>query len=316
MIVLGATNRPEILDPALLRPGRFDRRIAVNPPDQPGRVKILEIHTRDVPLADSVDLERIASSIPGSTGADIALLVNEAALAAARHDHTKVEQSDFTESIEKILLGAERQIVMTDEDRKRTAYHESGHALVGMLTPGADPVRKISIIPRGQALGVTLSTPETDRYNLRLEEVLAQIKVALGGRAAEKVIFDDLSTGAESDIQNLTQVARGMVGRWGMSDAIGPIAVTDGRQNGPLLPGVSPASEPTQELVDQEVRRIVDESEHEVVDLLTRERDRLESLATALLERETLDQPEAYEVAGVPLPDGYAAEEAKAPAAT
>jgi cell division protease FtsH len=316
VIVLGATNRPEILDPALLRPGRFDRRIAVNPPDQPGRVQILKIHTKEVPLADDVDLERIAASIPGSTGADIALLVNEAALTAARHDHAKVEQSDFTESIEKILLGAERQIVMTEEDRRRTAYHESGHALVGMLTPGADPVRKISIIPRGQALGVTLSTPESDRYNYRREELLAQIKVALGGRAAEKVIFDDLSTGAESDIQNLTQVARGMVGRWGMSDAIGPIAVTDGRASGPLLPGAEPASEPTQELVDQEVRRIVDESERDVVDLLTRERDRLESLANALLERETLDQPEAYEVAGVPLPDGDAAEEAKAPAAT
>jgi cell division protease FtsH len=310
VIVLGATNRPEILDPALLRPGRFDRRIAVNAPDQPGRVEILKIHTRDVPLDDSVDLERIAASIPGSTGADIALLVNEAALAAARHGHAKVEQSDFTESIEKILLGAERQIVMTDEDRRRTAFHESGHALVGMLTPGADPVRKISIIPRGQALGVTLSTPEGDRYNYTREELLAQIKVALGGRAAEKVIFDDLTTGAESDIQNLTQVARGMVGRWGMSDAIGPIAVTDGRQDGPLLPGSQPASEPTQELIDQEVRRIVDESERDVVDLLTRERDRLESLANALLERETLDQPEAYEVAGVSLPEGDAAEKA------
>ncbi len=314
VIVLGATNRPEVLDPALLRPGRFDRRIAVNPPDQPGRVEILKIHSRGVPLADDVDLERIASSIPGSTGADIALLVNEAALFAARHEHPKVEQSDFTEAIEKILLGAERQIVMTDEDRKRTAYHESGHALVGMLTPGADPVRKISIIPRGQALGVTLSTPESDRYNYRREELLAQIKVALGGRAAEKVIFDDLSTGAESDIQNLTQVARGMVGRWGMSDAVGPIAVTDGRQDGVLLPGTAPASEPTQELVDQEVRRIVDESERDVVELLTRERDRLESLANALLERETLDQPEAYEVAGVPLPEADAAEEAKAAA--
>ena len=315
VIVLGATNRPEILDPALLRPGRFDRRIAVNPPDQPGRVQILKIHTRDVPLADDVDLERIAASIPGSTGADIALLVNEAALTAVRNDHTKVEQSDLTESIEKILLGAERQIVMTDEDRKRTAYHESGHALVGMLTPGADPVRKISIIPRGQALGVTLSTPESDRYNYRREELLAQIKVALGGRAAEKVIFDDLSTGAESDIQNLTQVARGMVGRWGMSDAIGPIAVTDGRQDGALLPGTVPASEPTQELVDQEVRRIVDESERDVVDLLTRERDRLESLANALLEHETLDQPEAYEVAGVPLREGDVTRSAQ-PAAT
>jgi cell division protease FtsH len=309
VIVLGATNRPEILDPALLRPGRFDRRIAVNPPDRNGRVAILRIHTRDVALADDVDLDRIAASIPGSTGADIALLVNEAALFAARRDHPKVEQRDFTDAIEKILLGAERQVVMTDADRRRTAYHESGHALVGMLTPGADPVRKISIIPRGQALGVTLSTPESDRYNYRREELLAQIKVALGGRAAEKVVFDDLSTGAESDIQNLTQVARGMVGRWGMSDAVGPIAVTDGRQDGVLLPGTMPASEPTQELVDKEVRRIVEEAEDEVVELLRHERDRLEALAAALLERETLDQPEAYEVAGVPPPDEEPAEQ-------
>ena len=309
VIVLGATNRPEILDPALLRPGRFDRRIAVNPPDRPGRVAILKIHTRDVALADDVDLDRIAASIPGSTGADIALLVNEAALFAARRNHSKVEQRDFTDAVEKILLGAERQVVMTEADRQRTAYHESGHALVGMLTPGADPVRKISIIPRGQALGVTLSTPESDRYNYRREELLAQIKVALGGRAAEKVVFDDLSTGAESDIQNLTQVARGMVGRWGMSDAVGPIAVTDGRQNGPLLPGAMPASEPTQELVDQEVRRIVDESENDVITLLTEHRDQLDALANALLERETLDQPEAYGVAGVPLSDVEPAEE-------
>src|SRR5512133_1972980 len=275
VIVLGATNRQEILDPALLRPGRFDRRIAVNPPDRTGRVKILKIHTRNVKLAPDVDLERIAAAIPGSTGADIALLVNEAALFAARRDHAAVEQRDFTDAIEKIILGAERQVVMTDADRRRTAYHESGHALVGMLTPGADPVRKISIIPRGQALGVTLATPESDRYNYRREELLAQIKVSLGGRAAEKVVFDDLSTGAESDIQNLTQTARGMVGRWGMSDAIGPIAVSDGRQNGPLLPGAMPASEPTQELVDQEVRRIVDESERDVVKLLEEHRDQL-----------------------------------------
>jgi cell division protease FtsH len=308
VIVLGATNRPEILDPALLRSGRFDRRIAVNPPDRNGRVAILKIHTRDVVLADDVDLERIAASIPGSTGADIALLVNEAALFAAHHDHPKVEQRDFTDAIEKILLGAERQVVMTDADRRRTAYHEAGHALVGMLTPGADPVRKISIIPRGRALGVTLSTPESDRYNYRREELLAQIKVALGGRAAEKVVFDDLSTGAESDIQNLTRVARGMVGRWGMSDAVGPIAVTDGRQEGVLLPGTMPASEPTQELVDKEVRRIVEEAEDEVIELLQQERDRLEGLAAALLEQETLDQPEAYEVAGVPQPDGEPAE--------
>jgi cell division protease FtsH len=314
VIVLGATNRPEILDPALLRPGRFDRRIAVNPPDRKGRVKILQIHTRKIPLADDVDLERIAASIPGSTGADIALLANEAALFAARRDHPKVEERDFTDAIEKIILGAERQVVMTDADRRRTAYHESGHALVGMLTPGADPVRKISIIPRGQALGVTLATPESDRYNYRREELIAQIKVALGGRAAEKVIFDDLSTGAESDIQNLTRVARGMVGRWGMSDAVGPIAVTDGRQDGVLLPGAAPASEPTQELVDQEVRRIVDESERDVIALLTEHHDQLDALAGALLERETLDQQDAYQVAGVSLPHLEPEEEAKAAA--
>jgi cell division protease FtsH len=302
VIVLGATNRPEVLDQALLRPGRFDRRIAVQPPDRNGRVEILRIHTRSVPLGPDVDLARIAASTPGATGADIALIVNEAALFAARRDHTAVEQRDFTDAIEKITLGAERQVVMTDADRERTAYHESGHALVGMLTPGADPVRKVSIIPRGQALGVTLATPETDRYSYRRDELLAKIKVALGGRAAEKVVFGEVTTGAESDIQNLTQIARSMVGRWGMSDAIGAIAVTDGRQDGQLLPGASPASAPTQQLVDEEVRRIVDGAEKDVIELLTRERGRLEALARALLERETLDQPEAYEHAGVDLP--------------
>jgi cell division protease FtsH len=314
VIVLGATNRPEILDPALLRPGRFDRRIAVQPPDRNGRVEILKIHTRSVPLAPDVDLGRIAASIPGATGADISLLVNEAALFAARRDHTAVEQRDFTDAIEKILLGAERQVVMTDADRERTAYHESGHALVGMLTPGADPVRKISIIPRGQALGVTLSTPETDRFNYARDELVGKIKVALGGRAAEKVVFGDVTTGAESDIQNLTQIARSMVGRWGMSDAIGPVAVTDGRQDGALLPGSIPASPPIQELVDEEVRRIVEGAEHDVIQLLERERGRLEKLAHALLERETLDQQEAYEVAGVESPKIGPGEEAKATA--
>jgi cell division protease FtsH len=301
IIVLGATNRPEVLDPALLRPGRFDRRIAVNPPDRKGRVEILKIHTRSVPLAPDVDLGRIADSTPGATGADIALFVNEAALFAARRDHAAVEQRDFTDAIEKTLLGAERQVVMTDADRKRTAYHESGHALVGMLTPGADPVRKISIIPRGQALGVTLATPEGDRFNYARDDLIAKIKVALGGRAAEKIVFGDITTGAESDIQNLTQTARGMVGRWGMSDAIGPVAVTDGRQDGALLPGSVPASPPTQQLVDEEVRRIVEGAEQDVIKLLERERGRLDALAHALLERETLDQPEAYEVAGVEL---------------
>jgi cell division protease FtsH len=301
VIVIGATNRVEVLDPALLRPGRFDRRIAVQPPDRPGRVKILQIHTRSVPLDDSVDLEQIAASTPGMTGADLALLVNEAALFAARRGHKSVHQNDFTDSIEKIILGTERQVVMTAADRERTAYHESGHALVGMLTPGTDPVRKISIIPRGQALGVTLSTPESDRYGYERQELVAKIKVALGGRAAERVVYGETTTGAESDLQQLTNIARGMVTRWGMSDVVGPISV-DGRSQGMLLPGTSDVSEHTQQLIDEEVRRIVEDAERETVALLGGERHRLEALARALLERETLDQPEAYEIAGVDLP--------------
>jgi cell division protease FtsH len=302
VIVLGATNRPEVLDPALLRPGRFDRRIAVQPPDKPGRVEILKIHTRSVPLDEDVDLEQIAAATPGATGADLALLVNEAALFAARHGHRAVHHHDFTEAIEKMILGTARQIVMSDADRERTAYHESGHALVGMLTPGADPVRKISIIPRGMALGVTLSTPEDDRYGYSREELIARIKVALGGRVAENVVYGEQTTGAESDIQNLTQIARNMVGRWGMSDAVGPVAVVEGRQDGFLLPGTEQPSPKTQELVDEETRRIIETAEAEVLDLLTRERHRLDALAQTLLERETLDQQDAYRVAGVDVP--------------
>jgi cell division protease FtsH len=300
VIVLGATNRPEVLDDALLRPGRFDRRIAVQAPDRPGRVKILQIHTRQVPLADDVDLDLIAASTPGATGADLALIVNEAALFAARREHARVAQQDLTDAIEKTMLGSERQVVTTDKDRERTAYHESGHALVGMLTAGADPVRKISIIPRGQALGVTLSTPEGDRYSYTRDALVAKIKVSLGGRAAEKVIFDEITTGPESDIQNLTKIARGMVARWGMSDAIGPLAIGEGREDaGSLTPGGSPASPATQQAVDDEARRIVETAEREVMDLLERERPRLDALAHALLEHETLDQADAYRVAGV-----------------
>ncbi|MDX6664287.1 MAG: cell division protease FtsH [Solirubrobacteraceae bacterium] len=312
VIVLAATNRPEILDNALLRPGRFDRRVAVQPPDKPGRVEILRIHTRSVPLAADLDLEQIAASTPGATGADLALLVNEAALFASRRDHAAVEQADFADALEKMLLGAERQIVMSDADRERTAFHESGHALVGMLTPGADPVRKISIIPRGQALGVTLSTPESDRYSYGRGELVAKIMVALGGRAAEKVVYGEITTGAESDIQNLTQTARSMVGRWGMSDAIGPLAVSEGRQDGYLLPGAGPVSEATQQTVDDETRRIVEAAERDVIALLERERPRLDSLAHALLEHETLDQIDAYRIAGVDPPS--VAEPAAAPA--
>jgi cell division protease FtsH len=308
VIVLAATNRPEILDPALLRPGRFDRRIFVQTPDRKGRYEILKIHTRSVPLDESTDLEAIAAATPGMSGADLALLVNEAALFAARRDHAKVRTNDFTDAIEKIILGTERAVVMSDADRERTAYHESGHALVGMLTPGADPVRKISIIPRGQALGVTLSTPDADRYNYDKDELVGRIRVALGGRSAERVVYGDITTGAESDIQQLTQIARGMVGRWGMSEAIGPVAVTQSNGQGPLLPGVHETSEATQQLVDAEVRRIIEDAEHDTMLLLERERDRLERLARALLEKETLDQAEAYDIAGVPMPESQADE--------
>jgi cell division protease FtsH len=299
VIVIGATNRPDVLDAALLRPGRFDRRVFVQPPDRVGREAILKVHTRGVPVAPEVDLTRIAAITPGMVGADLANLVNEAALLAARRSHEKVEQADFTDALERILLGAERRVIMTDEDRRRTAYHEAGHAVVGMLTPGADPVRKVSIIPRGQALGVTFAAPETDRFNYREPEVYAKIKVALGGRAAERIVFGDTSSGAESDIQQLTQIARQMVGRWGMSETIGPVAVLPRDGAGPLLPGVAEVSPETQKLLDEEVRNIVDRSDDEVLVLLQENRPRLDSLAAALLQHETLDEDAAYAAAGV-----------------
>jgi cell division protease FtsH len=300
VIVIGATNRPDVLDPALLRPGRFDRRIAVQPPDRAGREAILKVHTRSVPLAPDIDLGRIAATTPGMVGADLANLVNEAALLAARRTHEVVGESDFSDALERIVLGAERQVMMSLEDRRRTAYHEGGHAIVGMLTEGADPVRKVSIIPRGVALGVTFAAPESDRFNYREPEVHARIKVALGGRAAEEVVFGETSTGAESDIQQLTEIARQMVGRWGMSSAIGPVAVIPRDGSGPLLPGVAEVSPHTQQLVDDEVRRIIDEFHQEVVSLLEQNRTQLDSLASALLEHETLDEEDAYAAAGVP----------------
>ncbi|HEY2651611.1 MAG TPA: ATP-dependent zinc metalloprotease FtsH [Solirubrobacteraceae bacterium] len=299
VIVLGATNRPEILDPALLRPGRFDRRVAVQPPDRTGRLKILQVHVRSIPLADDVDLEALASSTTGMVGADLANLCNEAALLAARRNHDKVTMADFTDSLETILLGAPRGIVLSPDDRERTAYHESGHALVGMLTSDADPVRKVSIIPRGQSLGVTLSTPDSDRVNYTHDELDAKIRVALGGRVAEEVVYTDISTGAESDLQQLTQIARQMVGRWGMSEKLGPLVLIPSEGQGPLLPGASETSPQTQWLIDEEVRRIVDEAHEEVVRLLSDNRDKLDNLAHALLKAETLDAPDAYAAAGV-----------------
>jgi cell division protease FtsH len=301
VVVIGATNRPEILDPALLRPGRFDRRVAVQPPDKNGRRKILEVHTRTLPLADDVDLEALAATTPGMVGADLANLCNEAALLAARRNHDKVQMADFTDSLEKILLGAPRGIVLGPEDRERTAYHESGHALVGMLTPEADPVRKVSIIPRGQALGVTLSTPDSDRVSYSTEELEARIRVSLGGRVAEEVVYEKITTGAESDLQQLTEIARQMVGRWGMSEKVGPITVLPPDGQGPVYPGTSEISSETQSLIEEEVHRIVEEAHTEVTDLLTGHRDQLDNLAHALLKAETLDAPDAYAAAGVPM---------------
>jgi cell division protease FtsH len=312
VIVIGATNRPDVLDTALLRPGRFDRRVAVQPPDRAGRAAILKVHARGIPLGPDVDLGRIAASTPGMVGADLANLVNEAALTAARRNHEQVMEADFTDALERIVLGAERQVMLSDDERRRTAYHEGGHAIVGMLTPGADPVRKVSIIPRGLALGVTFSAPDSDRFNYREPELLAKIKVALGGRSAEEVVFGEISTGAEGDIQQLTELTRQMVGRWGMSDAVGPIAVIPRDGSGPLLPGVAEVSPETQRIIDEEVHRIVDQAHREVVALLEENREKLDSLAHALLEHETLDEDDAYAAAGV----AHGAAEVVAPALT
>ena len=301
VVVLAATNRPEILDLALLRPGRFDRRVAVAPPDRVGRRKILDVHTRSIPLADSVDLDGLAASTPGMVGADLANLANEAALLAARRQHQCVERIDFTDSLEKILLGAPRGIVLSPADRERTAYHEAGHALVGMLTPGADSVRKVSIIPRGMALGVTLSAPDDDQVSYTLEDLIAKLKVAVAGRVAEEIVYGTITTGAESDIQQLTMIARQMVGRWGMSDAIGLVSVLPAEGLGPLLGAAGETSQATQQLVDDEVRRLIDGAHHAVTDLLTDHREQLEHLTTALLHAETLDGIDAYHAAGMPM---------------
>jgi cell division protease FtsH len=300
VVVLAATNRPDVLDSALLRPGRFDRRVNVQAPDRPGRRKILEVHTRSIPMADGVDLDALAAATPGMVGADLANLANEAALLAARREHEKVEMSDFTDSLEKIMLGSPRGIILSPADRERTAYHEAGHALVGMLTDGADPVRKVSIIPRGMALGVTLSTPDSDRVSYSREDLDAKIRVALGGRVAEEIIYGTITSGAESDIQQLTAIARQMVGRWGMSDAVGPVAVLPAEGEGPFLPGASATSEATQRLLDEEVHRLIESAHEEVTRLLADHREQLESLTQALLNAETLDAGDAYAAAGVP----------------
>jgi cell division protease FtsH len=289
VIVIGATNRMDVLDPALLRPGRFDRRVTVGAPDRRGRSAILAVHARDTPLADDVDLDRLASITPGMVGADLANLVNEAALLAARREHAEVTMRDFREALDKVLLGAARHLVMPEDERVRTAYHEAGHAILGLIVPGADPVRKVSIVPRGMALGITFQTPDEDRYGYTLTQLRARLIGLLGGRAAEELVLGDISTGAESDLDRVAMIARLMVGRWGMSPAIGPLAVLPRDDGFPNLDGRLP-SEEVRQRVDSEVRRIVDECHVEALSLLREHREKLDRLAHALLEHETLDE--------------------------
>ena len=301
VVVLGATNRPEILDPALLRPGRFDRRLTITPPDQAGRRAILAVHVRNVPLADDVDLDVLASTTPGMVGAELKNLVNEAAILAARRDEDRVSLADFNDALERIVLGTARRVVLPADDRRRTAYHEGGHALLGMLTPGADPVRKISIIPRGHALGVTFQSPEADRYGYSESYLLGRLAGALGGRAAEQLVYGEVSTGAESDLEQATRIARQMVGRWGMSPAIGPMSVLPGPGQEPVFgfDGHGPAPA-TRELLDAEVRRLLDEAASAAEQTLSEHRSNLDALVEALLKAETLDADEAYRAAGIP----------------
>jgi len=303
VIVMAATNRPEVLDSALLRAGRFDRRITVNPPDQRGRAQILAVHTRSVPLAADVDLDKVAGDTAGMVGADLANLVNEAALFAARRGELQVGSKDFSDALERIVLGTERHIVLSQREKERTAYHESGHALLGMLQPGADRVRKISIVPHGQALGVTFQSPTSDQYGYDVDYLKGRIIGALGGRAAEDLVFGEVTTGPESDLEQCTAIARHMVGRWGMSESVGPVSVLprDGQQAWPGDP--SGPSDETRRLVDDEVRRIVEDCYSTAVGLLRDNRDKLDDLTHTLLANESLGEQEAYAAAGLePLP--------------
>ncbi|MEU8589636.1 ATP-dependent zinc metalloprotease FtsH [Streptomyces sp. NPDC048664] len=296
VIVIAATNRADILDPALTRPGRFDRLVNVSPPDRDGREAILRIHTRDIPLAPGVDLAQVARVTPGMTGAELANLANEAALLAVKRGQREVAQPDLMEALEKVQLGAERPLVMPEDERRRTAYHESGHALLGMLQPGADPVRKITIVPRGRALGVTLSTPDADRYAYTEEYLRGRIIGALGGMAAECTVYGVITTGSENDLEQVTNIVRGMVARWGMSERVGRFSAlpNDAQQ----AYGLSAAPH-TLDVIESEMRRVVDECYEEACRKLQDHRGQLDALAEALLANETLEEAEAYRIAGI-----------------
>jgi cell division protease FtsH len=301
VIVLAATNRPDVLDPALLRPGRFDRHITVDRPTQKGRVAIFKVHVRDVPLADDVDLERLASSTVGLTGADIRNLVNEAALWATRQGKDKVDMDDFEHARDKVLMGAKREEVLTGKEKQLTAYHESGHALLAWLIPGADRVHKVTIIPRGRSLGVTQLLPEEDRLNINENDLHARLVFILGGRAAEKLIFDQYSAGAENDLTQATKVARRMVTAWGMSERLGPVAYRTSEEHpflGKEFHEQREFSEHTAQLIDEEVARILNAAAHRASELLAENRDKLRDLAEALERQEVLDEHEIEQLIG------------------
>jgi cell division protease FtsH len=296
VIMIAATNRPDVLDPALLRPGRFDRRVVVPRPDLRGRLAILKVHTRRVPLDADADLQMIARGTPGFVGADLQNLVNEAALLAARRDAGRVGRVDFEEAKDKVLIGtARKSLIMTDEDKRQTAYHEAGHALVALLTPGADPVHKVTIIPRGMALGVTLTMPEEDRYSLTREQIVAHIKHAMGGRAAEEIVFGHFSTGAANDLKQATDQARRMICSYGMSEKIGPVSLADDEHDvflGRDFVSRKEYSENTAQAIDQEVSGLLRTLYAEAKEVLTDHRELLDRVSEALLERETLDAAE------------------------
>jgi cell division protease FtsH len=304
VILIAATNRPDVLDPALLRPGRFDRQVVVDMPDVRGREQIFKVHARKIPLADDVRLDVLARATPGLAGADLANIVNESALLAARRNKQKVEMVDFEDAKDKCMLGIERKsLVLSDEERKLTAYHEAGHALVNVRVPGLDPVHKVTIVPRGRALGLTFTLPEEDRHNYTKSYILGRLAMAYGGRVAEELIFgpDKVTTGAAQDIQQATEMARRMVTQFGMSDAVGPIAVGEKEQQVFLGRDISlrhEVSERTAELVDGEVKRILDEAFKRARDILDGDMDTLKVMAEALLERETLDREEVNLIAG------------------
>jgi cell division protease FtsH len=307
VILIAATNRPDVLDPALLRPGRFDRRVVVPRPDLRGRIAILKVHTRRVPLGEDVNLEVIARGTPGFVGADLQNLVNEAALLAARRDAPRVAMLDFEHAKDKVLLGAERKsMIMSDEDKRTTAYHEAGHALVALLTPEADPVHKVTIIPRGMALGVTQTLPVEDRYSLTRDQILAIIKHAMGGRAAEELVFHHLSTGASNDLKQATDLAKRMICKYGMSEKLGPVSFGDDEHDvflGRDFVMRKDYSEKKAEEIDEEVTRILRSLYDEARQLLSDNRATLDRITEALLERETLDTADLkLLLAGKPLP--------------